>query len=169
MINISIKKNKLDFNFFKAIVIAKESGEHLLDYIFDSDINPIMLSSFVGALGLFGKDNLVKIEEINIKGLDIDMIIVYKYKLILVAITDKNLTKGNLREEAEKSLDWFYILYEKEIENAINLDVFDSFKKILYLQIKEYLEKINSMEKEKETIDLGFYTENMHKLKNNSD
>ena len=61
----------------KGIVICKESGEYLLDLILDSDIDPVLLSSFVGALSLFGK-NLEKIEEINIKGLDVYMIIVYK-------------------------------------------------------------------------------------------
>ena len=54
----------------KAIVICRESGEYLLDLILDSEINPILLSSFVGALSLFGKDNLGKINEINVKGLD---------------------------------------------------------------------------------------------------
>ncbi|MHA1526047.1 MAG: hypothetical protein ACTSQD_03365, partial [Promethearchaeota archaeon] len=60
----------------KGIIICRESGEYLLDLILDSEINPVLLSSFVGALSLFGKDNLGKIEEIEVKGLDVGMIIV---------------------------------------------------------------------------------------------
>ena len=63
-----------DYKLVKGIVICKESGEYLLDLILDSKINPVLLSSFVGALRLFG-NNLGEIEEINIKGLDVDMII----------------------------------------------------------------------------------------------
>ncbi len=70
----------------------------------DSEINPVLLSSFVGALFLFGKDNLGKIEEIEIKGLDVDMIIVYKYNLILIVIMSKDFIKQDYRGESRKSI-----------------------------------------------------------------
>ncbi len=153
----------------KGIVICKESGEYLLDLILDSDIDPVLLSSFVGALSLFGK-NLEKIEEINIKGLDVDMIIVYKYNLIFVIIIDKNFRKYNFREEAEKSLDMFYSSYLNEIkEDCVDISKFEYFKKILYMQIKDYFEKINDLEKEKEIGDFGFFTQAIKKLRNNLD
>ncbi|MFX1269680.1 MAG: hypothetical protein ACFFAK_17105, partial [Promethearchaeota archaeon] len=40
----------------KGIVICKETGVYLLDLILDSEINPVLLSSFVGALSLFGEE-----------------------------------------------------------------------------------------------------------------
>ncbi len=142
----------------KAIVISKESGELLVDLILDSNINPILLSSFVGALSLFGKGNLGKIKEIAIKGLDLDFLIVNKYDLILVAIMDKEFEKDSLkwREEAELALDMFYLSHKDDLENFIDTSVFDPFKKILLLQIKEHLEKIEDLNKEKESKDFGF-------------
>ncbi|MHA1490082.1 MAG: hypothetical protein ACTSRI_10555 [Promethearchaeota archaeon] len=153
----------------KGIVICKESGEYLLDLILDSEIDPILLSSFVGALSLFGK-NLEKIEEINIKGLDVDMIIIYKYNLIFVIIIDKGFRKYNFREEAEKSLDMFYSSYLNEIkEDCVDISKFEYFKKILYMQIKDYFEKISDLEKEKEIGDFGFFTQAIKKLRNSLD
>lgn len=153
----------------KAIVICRESGEYLLDLILDSEINPILLSSFVGALSLFGKDNLGKINEINVKGLDLEMIMVSKYNLILIAILDKNYIRKNLRDDAERALDMFYLLYKEEIANSIHTGLFEPFKKILLLQIKDYLDEIFNSEKEKEIKDFAFLTEAIKKKKENSD
>ena len=131
----------------------------------------MLLSSFVGALSLFGKDNLGKIEEINIQGLDVDMIIVYKYDLILIAILTHGIKLDiSIRDEAEKALDMFYSSYVNELSNleCLNVSVFDEFKKILYLQIEDYLELLKSKEKEQEIGDFGFFTEAIRKLKNGS-
>lgn len=151
----------------KAIVIAKESGEYLLDLILDSDINPMLLSSFIGALALFGKENMGKIEEITVKGLDLEMIVVSKYDLILIAIMDKAYVRENIRDEAERALDFFYILYKKDLENSLHTGIFESFKKILILQIQDYLDEINRPEdeKEKEVGDFGWFTEVLRKSK----
>ena len=141
----------------------------MLDIILDTEINPVLLSSFVGALSLFGKDNLGKIEEINIKGLNVDMIIVYKYDLILIAILSHGVKQDILiRDEAEKALDMFYSSYVKELSNLDCLDVsiFDEFKKLLYLQIQDYFEILKDKEKEQEIGDFGFFTEAIKKLKN---
>ncbi|MFW9973372.1 MAG: hypothetical protein ACFFDF_24525 [Candidatus Odinarchaeota archaeon] len=126
------------------------------------------MSSFVGALGLFG-ENLGRIEEINIKGLDVEMIIVYKYNLIFVAILDKEFVKHNIREEAEKSLDMFYSLYRKEIDEDYNeISQFSSFKNILFTQIEEYFNKIKESQKNVEIGDFGFFTDAIKKLRTNS-
>ncbi len=128
----------------------------------------MLLSSFVGALGLFG-ENLGQIEEINIKGLDVDMIVVYKYNLIFVAILDKEIIKHNIRDEAEKSLDMFYSLYRKEInDNCSEISQFISFKNILFTQIEEYFNRIKKSEKEPEIGDFGFFTDAIKKLRTNS-
>lgn len=159
--------NKRIHHPIKGIVLCKESGEYLIDLILDSDINPVLLSSFVGALSLFGRDNLGKIEEISVTGLEIDMIIVVKYNLILIAILAKEFAKNidMLRSEIEKALDIFYSSYQEEIAKAVDVSVFDDFKGILKMQIEDYLEKIQDTEKEKEIGDFGFFTEAVKKSK----
>jgi hypothetical protein len=167
VITTGIKISVEEYKLVKGIVICKESGEYLLDLILDSKIDPVLLSSFVGALGLFG-NNLGEIEEINIKGLDVDMIIVYKYNLIFVAILDKEFIKHDIREEAEKSLDMFYTLYRSEIHNdASEVSQFESFKNILSKQIEEYFLKLKNEEEAAEIGDFGFFTEAIKKLRKN--
>ncbi len=129
-----------------------------------------MLSSFVGALFLFGKDNLGKIEEIEIKGLDVDMIIVYKYNLILIVIMSKDFIKQDYRGEAEKALDMFYSSYVNEINNfktSINISLFNEFKKILYIQIRDYFKILKDKERDAQR-DFGFFTQAIKELRNGS-
>ena len=135
----------------------------------DTEINPVLLSSFVGALSLFGKDNLGKIEEINVKGLAVDMIVVYKYNLILIAIISHDF-KDDIRDEAEKALDMFYSSYVKELQNLefLNVSIFDEFKKVLYLQIQDYFEILKDKEKENQIPDFGWFTDAIRKLRNGS-
>jgi hypothetical protein len=137
--------------------------------ILDTEINPVLLSSFVGALSLFGKDNLGKIEEINVKGLAVDMIVVYKYNLILIAIISHDF-KDDIRDEAEKALDMFYSSYVKELQNLefLNVSIFDEFKKVLYLQIQDYFEILKDKEKENQIPDFGWFTDAIRKLRNGS-
>jgi hypothetical protein len=146
-------------------VICKETGMYLLDLILDSDINPILLSSFVGALSLFGAENMGKIEEITIKGLSIQMIIVNKFNLVLIAIMDKDFVKEDIRNEAVKALDMFYHLYQNEIGDCTDVSQFESFKKILYDQIVEYFNRKSGKNKEK-IRDFGFFTEAIEQTKN---
>ncbi|UCC18520.1 MAG: hypothetical protein JSV62_10460 [Promethearchaeota archaeon] len=116
---------------------------------------------------MFG-ENLGRIEEINIKGLDVEMIIVYKYNLIFVAILDKGFVKHGIRDEAEKSLDMFYSLYRNKIkENCNEVSQFTSFKNILFTQIEEYFNRIKDSKKE-HIGDFGFFTDAIKKLRTNS-
>ncbi|MBA7541474.1 hypothetical protein ES705_33788 [subsurface metagenome] len=109
-----------------------------------------------------------ELEEISIKGLDVDMIIVYKYNLIFVAILDKEFLKHDIREEAEKSLDMFYTLYRSEISNdSYEISQFEPFKNILSKQIEEYFKKIRDSEEKAEIGDFGFFTEAIKKLRTN--
>ncbi|MHA1915163.1 MAG: hypothetical protein ACW986_16810 [Promethearchaeota archaeon] len=109
-----------------------------------------------------------EIEEINIKGLDVEMIIVYKYNLIFVAILDKEFMRDDIREEAEKSLDMFYTLYRTEIRNnSYEISQFESFKNVLTLQIEEYFKKLESSEEKAEIGDFGFFTQAIKKLRSN--
>lgn len=105
----------------------------------------------------------MKIKEITLKGIDLNIIIVAKHQLALVAIIDSLFMRDHLKEIGEKALDMFNILYKKDIENFLISGVFDSFKKILNVQIDEYLEKIAE-----EDIDFGFLRENIKESKNNA-
>lgn len=97
------------------------------------------------------------------------MIIVYKYNLIFVAIMDKEFKKHNIREEAEKSLDMFYSLYRREInENYTEVSQFTAFKNILFTQIEEYFNKIKNSKEESEIGDFGFFTDAIKNLRTNS-
>ena len=154
--------------FLKGIIICKETGIYLLDLIIDSEINPMLLSSFVGALQLFGAENMGKIEEITIKGLSIDMIIVNKYDLVMITILDKSFVKNDIRAESEKALDMFYAIYRDEIEDCAEVYQFESFKKILYDQIEDYFIRIKNEDTKAEIEDYGFFTETITKLRNGS-
>ncbi len=132
----------------------------------DSDINPLLLSSFVGALSLFGSESLGKIEEITIKGLSIQMIIVNKFDLVLIAIMDKDFVKEDMREEAEKALEMFYHLYKNEISDCADVSQFESFKNILFDQIVEYFNRVNGENTKTEIRDFGFFTEAIAKSRN---
>ncbi|MHA1104653.1 MAG: hypothetical protein ACTSPN_02900 [Promethearchaeota archaeon] len=147
----------------KGIVICRQTGVYLLDLILDTEINPILLSSFVGALSMFGSENMGKIEEIVIKGLDIQMIIVNKYDLVLIAILDKDVVKEDMHVEAEKALDIFYSVYKDEIGDYVELGIFEPFKKALYNQIKEFFKRKTE---NSEIGDFGFFTQTITKLRN---
>jgi hypothetical protein len=107
-----------------------------------------------------------KIEEITIKGLSIQMIIVNKFDLVLIAIMDKDFVKEDMRKEAEKALDMFYHLYQNEIGDCTDVSQFESFKKILYDQIVEYFKRINGKSIKAEIKDFGFFTDAVAQMRN---
>ena len=164
LINLSVKMESKEVQPIKGIVICKETGEYLLDLILDSEIDPVLLSSFVGALALFGLDNIGKIEEITVKGLNIEMLIVSRNHLILVIIFDKNWETNIMHEEAEEALNMFYYTY-KDVINKIPIDIskFESFKNLLNIQIKDYFKKVGLSS---EIRDFGFFTDVVKKQRN---
>ncbi|MBD3197682.1 MAG: hypothetical protein GF317_21700 [Candidatus Lokiarchaeota archaeon] len=130
----------------KGIIISKDTGEHLFDLILDSSLNPQLLSSFAGALTHFGGENIGKIEDIIINGLDIQMVIVYKYHLILIAMLTKDVRRDDVKNEANEVLDLFYSLYETKLKNNELIDVnsLQSFKILLFKQFNQFYEKLNA-------------------------
>ena len=151
------------YKIIKGIVICKSTGEYLVDLILDSKINPILLSSFVSALSFFGKEELGKIEEISVKGLDVEMIVVAKYDLILVAIMDKDFLKGEMRNEAENLLDIFYSCYQDEIRgDCSDIVKFEEFQQVLASQVQDYIHKMN---KKEDIGDFGFFTQTIRKMR----
>lgn len=132
-------------NIIKGIVICRELGDFLVDLIVDEKINSILLSSFISAISILGKENMGKITDISIKGLDVDIVVAYKYDLILIAFLSKGYATYGLRDKTEEALEMFYSTYHSEIDSKklIDINEFDDFKKILFLQLKKYLESIN--------------------------
>lgn len=125
----------------KGIVICKVTGEYIFDLMFESELNPLLLSSYTGALSLFGHDNIGKIDEIIIKGEDIAMIIVNKHKLVLIAILEKNFAANyDFKEEGEKILELFYQNYKDDI-SSVEVEKFDPFKEILKEKIQDIYNK----------------------------
>ncbi|TFG25385.1 MAG: hypothetical protein EU533_01210 [Promethearchaeota archaeon] len=118
---------------------------------------------------MFGNENMGKIEEIIIKGLDIQMIIVNKYDLFLIAIMDKDFAKNDIHSEAEKALDVFFKIYRSEIKTSDpnqDISVFLPFKKALYRQIQDYTERIEKADQGTLKGDFGFFSEAIAKMRN---
>ncbi|MBD3229501.1 MAG: hypothetical protein GF329_15055 [Candidatus Lokiarchaeota archaeon] len=129
----------------KGIIIAKDSGVPLVSHILDSEIDKNLISGFVSALSFFGKKNLGQIEEIMIKGLNLDLLIVNKYELIIIMIISPRIDKADAREEAEKALENFYKMFKDKLDGKPKpTSEFIQFEKVLKNQIREYEEKIKS-------------------------
>jgi len=95
------------------------------------------------------------------------MIVVYKYNLIFIAILDKEFIKHDIRGEAEKALDLFYKLYNREIsEKYIELSQFTPFKNILFNQVEKFFNRIRNSQEKLEFEDFGFFTQAIKKLRN---
>ena len=139
----------------KGIVNCKETGIYLLDLILDSKINPILLSSFVGALSLFGQENMGKIEEISVKGIDVELIIVSKHDLILIVLMDRHFYKDIVRRSGEKILDLFYAMYSNQLEDSEHIDRFKGFKDVLFSEIQACLDKMKELDKKRDILKKG--------------
>ncbi len=132
-----------DIKVVKGIIICKESGEYIFDLMIDSDLNPILLSSYVGALSLFGIDHLGEINEIIIKGGKQDMVVINDYHLVLLMILDKEFSANyNFRKQAKQELDLFYETYREEINKAVDTSPFEEFRPLLKEHIREYLKNL---------------------------
>ncbi|MHA1146855.1 MAG: hypothetical protein ACTSR8_01265 [Promethearchaeota archaeon] len=146
----------VNFKMIRAVVICRESGEYLIDQILDSNINPIMISSFVSALSMFGKENMGKIEEISVKGIEVEMTIVAKHGLILIALMDKDFYRDLIRQNGENILDLFYNIYKKDIENFNGeIKKFEEFRKVLFFEIQATLDKMKDLESKRELLKAG--------------
>ncbi len=153
----------------KCLILAKVSGEYLVDLILDKSINPVLLSGFVGALSLFGKSNLGKIEEINVKGLNIEMVVVSDYGLVCILMIESNLKCLDFRSELETLLDIFYSTYKEKIEDCtkcVEISEFQEFKQVLQDQIQDFFDKHNRREDQQsnKVADFGFLTSAINRL-----
>ncbi|MGV9173292.1 MAG: hypothetical protein ACOC4M_14780 [Promethearchaeia archaeon] len=139
---------KIIGHVLKGIIICRQNGEHLTDFVLDSKINPLLLSSFVGALSLgdakrsgFGRTFLGKKLIREKFGQNVDLVIVNKYKLLLIAIINSKFSQETIRTKAEKALDLFYSLYKNELSGCVDVSRLDPFKKLLKAQLGDYFEE----------------------------
>lgn len=139
------KITDIDISVVKGFVICKESGEYIFDWMIESDLNPILLSSYVGALSLFGIDHLNQIDEIIIKGPETEMIVVNGHHLVLITILEKDFSSNNdFKEQAEEILNNFYDTFKDEIDQAIDTTPFEEFKDTLRNHVESFLKSIQT-------------------------
>lgn len=129
----------------KAVIITDRSGVPLVTVIKDNILDRDLISAFVSALSIFGEENLGRINEIMVNGLDIDMFIIYKYGLILIAVMCSYMKKKDIRKEAEMSLDAFYHQFKEKLNQFNGNDkTFSDFEKAIENQIELYYKKIDN-------------------------
>ncbi len=146
---------KTEFKVIRAMVICKTSGQYLVDQILDTKINPIMISSFVSALSMFGQENIGNIEEISVKGIDVELIIVSKHDLILIILMDRHFYKDIVRKSGEKILDLFYAMYSNQLDVSEEIKQFEDFKDVLFSEIQACLDKMKELNKNRDILKEG--------------
>ncbi|MFO8018773.1 MAG: hypothetical protein R6U96_09070 [Promethearchaeia archaeon] len=125
----------------KGVIICKQNGEHLMDFVLDSEINPIHLSSFAGALSLGNHRDLGRKLISEKLGKDTDITIVKRHGLLLIALMSSDFSQKKIRSEAEKVLDMFNNLYKNELDGCVDVSRLASFRKILKAHLMDYFEK----------------------------
>jgi hypothetical protein len=133
---------------FKGIFISSITGEYYVKVFFDTSIRPELLSSFIAGLSMFGREAVGHIEEILIKGLNLDVFVVHKHNLILTAIFSSEMPKINIKAEAEQVLDIFIQKYGERLSDFNGcVDEFCEFETIIKNQIREYFDNIDIKKK----------------------
>ena len=130
-----------------ALIIADHNGNFLVDVVRNPKLKTAYLSGFIAALKMFGEETLGSIKDISINGLDIDMIIVTKYNLIMVAVMDAGIPLLDFREGCARALDVFYKIFGDKIDKFDgSLDTFADFQDLLKEQIARYFEELREHE-----------------------
>ncbi|MHA1150977.1 MAG: hypothetical protein ACTSR8_22375 [Promethearchaeota archaeon] len=126
-----------------ALIIADSNGNFLVDLIRNEKLEAARVSGFISALKMFGEETLGKIRDISINGLDIDMLVVSKYRLVMIAMMDSNLPGLDFREGCERALEIFNKIFHDKIENWNgSLDTFRDFKDLLQQQVDRYFKEL---------------------------
>ena len=125
------------------LIIADKNGRFLVDVIRNNKLETAHLSGFIGALKMFGEQSLGRIRDISINGLDIDMLIVTKNRLIMIAIMDADLPEIGFRAGCERALDLFDTLHGEDLKSWDgSLKTFRDFRSLLSQQIDRYFEEL---------------------------
>jgi len=131
------------FKIIKCVIICNKTGTYLVGQTFDPKLNGMMLSSFISAVSMFGNECMGSLDEISIKGLDIDMIVIQKYDLVLIAVMDKGFCDDVIKNRAEDLLDAFFLAYRDELLKPCETHQFEGFEEVLCSRIKSLLEATN--------------------------
>lgn len=152
--------------FVHALIIADNHGRFLVDLIRNKALDTNKLSMFISAFKVFGEETLGNIKAISIDGLDINMLVVSKHGLLVIAIMDAFCTQvTDFKTGCEKALDVFYKQYCEQINDWDgNLSTFRDFKEILNDQIQVYLSRLQALKLEK----LPVANSDNSKMKNNT-
>ncbi len=102
---------------FRAIIIANEAGNHLVEVVADKSINPSLISAFVSGLTQLGRTNLGGLHDISIRGENLNLNILYKYNLVVIAIFDPKVTALDAQDETINVLEDFYKRYNAILAN----------------------------------------------------
>ncbi|MHA1340997.1 MAG: hypothetical protein ACTSRZ_13685 [Promethearchaeota archaeon] len=147
-------------DYIKGIFISKMDGTYLVSISFDENLKIDLLSSFIAGLSMFGKETVGFIDEIIIKGLDLEIFVVQKHELILTVLFSSKMKKQNIRGEAENALNAFHENFKEYLHrDIVDINMFKPFEQTLHKQIEEYFEKIgrSSEDNEKKGERLNFW------------
>ena len=132
-----------------ALIIADNNGNFLVDLIRNEHLEAARLSGFISALRMFGEETLGKIRDIAINGLDIDMLVVSKYKLVMIAIMDSDLPGLDFRAGCERALEVFHKIFKDQIRNWDgSLNTFKDFRELLQQQVDRYFSELKEYQEE---------------------
>ncbi|MHA1672191.1 MAG: hypothetical protein ACTSYI_01060 [Promethearchaeota archaeon] len=134
--------------FLMGVFICRTGGTVLYSFQVDPTIKIELISQFIAALQMFGKENVGKMNRIIIEGLDVEMSIVSKHDLIVTLFFRPNMVKDYLNYEALKALDYFYKEFKLPLEQGkTNRQIFKRFDEEMCVLIHDYLIRINILEK----------------------
>ena len=97
-----------------------------------------------------------KIEEISVKGIDVEMVVAGKYDLILITLMDKDFYKDIIREHSERILDLFHKMHSNDLEGVVDVSKFEPFKQVIMSEIQVCLEKMKELESKRQILKAGF-------------
>jgi hypothetical protein len=128
----------------RAIILANEVGNHLVEVVADKSINPSLISAFVSGLTQLGRTNLGVLNDISMRGQSLNLIVLYKYELVLIAIFDPKVSYQDAQVESANVLEDFYKRY-----NAIlakwdgNQEAFENYERSLKERIAIYNKRVH--------------------------
>ncbi len=123
----------------RAIIIANEVGNHLVEVVADKAINPSLISAFVSGLTQLGRTNLGVLNDISMRGESLNLIVLYKYSLVLIAIFDPKVSHQDAQVEAANVLEDFYKRYKIILANWDgNQGAFENYERSLKERIALY-------------------------------
>lgn len=110
------------------IIISNEVGNYLVEVVDGKTINPSLISAFVSGLAQLGKENLGILYDIAIHGEGLNLIVLMKFNLVLIAVFDPGINPEDAKTEATEILEDFHKRYEIVLTKWDgNQDVFKSY------------------------------------------